>query len=221
MGSSRSRITPDSSRRSIGRPLLVAAVVVVAAVAILAFALLSGGGPSGTSYTCEERLQPQPGASVANPIVTPNLGNNHVRTGSSIDYPVCPPASGPHYNERGVAPIPPRFYAADARVGPANWIHNLEHGFVVALYRCVDGVCPSDDELSELRSFVLNGPSTPSAAACGYQSKVLAARFDELSTPFALLAWDRVLLLDEFDGAVAQDFARRWIETTAREPNAC
>jgi hypothetical protein len=28
-------------------------------------------------------------------------------------------------------------------------------------------------------------------------------------------------LLDEFDASVAQDFARRWIDTTAREPNAC
>src|SRR5688500_15253752 len=98
--------------------MLLVGVIVVAAVAILAFALLSGGGPSGTSYTGEERMQPQLGTSAANPIVTPNLGNSHVRTGSNIDYPVCPPASGPHYNERGVAPIPPRFYAADAGVGP-------------------------------------------------------------------------------------------------------
>jgi hypothetical protein len=201
--------------------LLVAGVLVVAAVAVVAFALLSSGGPGATSYTCDELMQPQKGASPANPIVTPNLGADHVTTGSNVEYPVCPPASGPHYNERGAAPLPPRFYAADGSVGPGNWLHNLEHGFVVALYRCVDGVCPSDDQLSELRSFVLNGPSTPTAAACGYQSKVLAARFDDLSTPFAMLAWDRVLLLDELDAAVALDFAGRWIETTAREPNAC
>jgi hypothetical protein len=201
--------------------MLLVGVLVVAAVGVLAFALLSGSGSAAASYTCEQLMQPQAGTSPANPIVTPNLGNNHVATRSNIDYPVCPPASGPHYNERGVAPLPPRFYAADAGVGPANWIHNLEHGFAIVLYRCVDGVCPSEDVLSELRSFVLNGPSTPSAAACGYQSKVLAARFDEMATSFALLAWDRVLLRDEFDASVAQDFARRWIDTTAREPNAC
>ena len=201
--------------------MLLVGVLVVAAVALVSFALLSGGGQSGGSYTCQELMQPQQDASPANPIVTPNLGINHVATRSKIDYPVCPPASGPHYNERGVAPLPPRFYAANAGVVPGNWIHNLEHGFVVALYRCVDGTCPSDDELSGLRSFLLNGPSTPSATACGYQSKVLAARFDDMATPFALLAWDRVLLLDDFDVSVAQDFASRWIETTAREPNGC
>jgi hypothetical protein len=201
--------------------MLLVGVLVVAAVAVVSFALLSGGGQTGGSYTCQELLQPQQGASPANPIVTPNLGINHVTTGAKVDYPLCPPASGPHYNERGVAPLPPRFYAADARVGPGNWIHNFEHGFVIALYRCVDGVCPSEDQLSELRSFVLNGPSTPSAAACGYQSKVLAARFDDMATPFALLAWERVLLLDAFDASVAQDFASRWIETTAREPTLC
>jgi hypothetical protein len=201
--------------------MLLVAVLVVAAVAVVSFALLSGGGPSGGSYTCQQLMQPQEGASPANPIVTPNLSYDHVPTGSDIDYPVCPPASGPHYNERGVAPLPPRFYAADAGVGPANWIHNLEHGFVVALYRCADGVCPPEDQLSEIRSFILNGPTTPSATRCGYQSKVLAARFDDMATPFALLAWDRVLLLDQFDAAVARDFASRWIDTTAREPNGC
>lgn len=201
--------------------MVAVGVLVVAAVAVVAFALLSGGGPSGGSYSCQELMQPQQGASPANPVVTPNLGIGHVAAGSNVEYPVCPPASGPHYNARGVAPLPPRFYAADAAVGPGNWVHNLEHGFVVALYRCVDGTCPPDDQLSELRSFVLNGPSTPSAAACGYQSKVLAAQFDDMATPYALLAWDRVLLLDDFEASVAQDFAQRWIETTAREPNLC
>ncbi len=201
--------------------MLVAGLLAVAAVAVVGFALLSGGGQGVGSYTCAQLQQPQQGASAANPIVTPNLGNRHVATGSNVDYPVCPPASGPHYNARGVAPLAPGFYTAEAGFGPGSWVHNLEHGFAVVLYRCVDGTCPSSDELNEIRSFVLNGPSTPSAVACGYQSKVLAARFDDMATPFALLAWDRLLLLDEFDPAVAQDFAQRWIETTGPERNAC
>ena len=83
---------------------------------------------------------------------------------------------------------------------------------MVALYRCPDGQCPSNDVLSELREFVLNGPPTETATACGFSSKVLAARFDDMATPFALVAWDRVLLLDTFDASVGIDFARRWLE---------
>ena len=42
-------------------------------------------------------------------------------------------------------------------------------------------------------------------------------RFDDMATPFALVAWDRVLLLDSFVEADALSFARTWIDTTARE----
>lgn len=220
-GSTRTRAATRPSERRLPGPLLLAGVLAVAVIAVVGFGLLSGGGPSVGSYTCEQLLQPQQGATAANPIVTPNLGNTHVRTGSNTEYPVCPPASGPHYNERGVGPLAPGFYTAGAGFGPGSWVHNLEHGFVVVLFRCADGTCPSDDELNEIRSFVLNGPSTPSAVACGYQSKVLAARFDDMATPFALLAWDRVLLLDSFDPPVALDFAQRWIETTGPEKNSC
>ncbi len=199
-------------------PVVIIALVAVAAVIVLGIGLF---GAAASPYACAAELQPQAGATVEDPTVTPDLGNEHVPVGTKVDYASCPPASGPHYAESGIAPVAPGFFDPGARVGPGNWIHNLEHGFVVALYRCIDGTCPSDDELNALRRFILNGPSTPTATACGYQSKVIAARFDDMATPFALLAWQRVLLLDTFDDAAALDFASRWIETTAREPNAC
>lgn len=109
--------------------------------------------------------------------------------------------------------------AADQR--RAGFGDNLEHGYVVALYRCDGGSCPSEADLIALRSFADNGPPSASATACGYRSKVVVARFDEMAAPFAVLAWDRALLLDTFDPSVAGDFAGRWIEATAPEPNAC
>ena len=144
--------------------------------------------------------------------MTADEGRNHVEVGTAIGYASCPPASGRHYSSAGIAPLRPAFYDPGARIGPGNWVHNLEHGFVVALYRCEDGQCPSADALSALRQFVLNGPPSETATRCGYSSKVLAARFDDMSTPFALVAWDHVLLLDTFDPAIGLDFARRWIE---------
>jgi hypothetical protein len=204
--------------RRLFTPVVLVGVLVIAVVGVVVVGLFGSGGPR---YACGDLLQPQPGATVENPFVTPDLGAGHVATDSRIEYASCPPASGRHYNQARVAPLPPQFYGPDARVGPGNWLHNLEHGFAVALYRCVDGTCPTDDELNEIRQFVLNGPSTPAAVACGYPSKVLAARFDDMATPFALLAWNRALLLEEFDAGTAIDFAERWIEATALEPNSC
>jgi hypothetical protein len=181
-------------------------------------AVLAGGSGSG-SYTCGQELQP--GGSSEDGQVTADLGRGHVTTGSPLSYLFCPPTSGTHYSEVGVAPARPGFYKADADIGPGSWVHNLEHGYVVVLYRCPDGVCPSEDVLAEIRRFVNNGPQTPAAANCGIKTKILAARFDRIATPFALLTWDRALLVDTFDIDVANTFASRWMEKNAPEPTNC
>jgi hypothetical protein len=210
----------STGERRVFGPAVLVALLVVGAIVVLGVALI---GAPASPYACASQLQPQANATVENPIVTPDEGQGHVRLGTTTEYASCPPASGPHYIESGgVAPLRPAFYDPGARIGPGNWVHNLEHGFVVALYRCTDGQCPSNDVLSEFREFVLNGPPTERATACGYQSKVLAARFDDMATPFALVAWDHVLLLDAFDSAVGVDFARRWLEQPELpEANRC
>jgi len=188
-------------------------------IGVMAFAFI--GSATARDYSCAELLTPPPGASAANGFATESLGSQHVTVGTTIRYGFCPPTSGGHYSAQGAGPLRPGFYGPDADAGPGGWVHNLEHGFVVALYSCGNGACPSEAELAALRSFAANGPPTQSAAACGYRSKVLVARFDDLSTPYALVAWDRALLLDTFDPGVARDFASRSIEATAPEPNAC
>lgn len=209
MGRTRPITTGTTGERRLLGPAVLIAVVVVGAIAVLGVGLFSS---SGSPYACASQLQPQANATVENPIVTPNQGAAHVEVGTATEYTSCPPASGPHYSASGIAPLRAGFYDPGARVGPGNWVHNLEHGYVVALYRCPDGECPSEEVLGDLRQFVFNGPPTETATRCGYQSKVLAARFDDMAAPFALLTWDRVLLLDTFDVAQALEFAERWIE---------
>jgi hypothetical protein len=187
-------------------------------IAVVVVAVVAGGGGSAR-YTCGQELQA--GGSPEDGQVTADMGRGHVTTGSQLSYLFCPPTSGTHYSEAGVAPARPGFYKPDADIGPGSWVHNLEHGYVVALYRCPDGVCPSEDVLAELRRFVNNGQQTAAAANCGIRTKILAARFDQIATPFALLTWDRALLLDTFDIEVANTFANRWMEKNAPEPNNC
>ena len=195
---------------------IVAAIAI--GIVVIVGAVVAGGGGSGR-YSCGRQLQP--GGSPEDGQVTADLGRGHVATGTQLSYLFCPPTSGSHYAEVGVAPARPGFYGADAAIGPGSWVHNLEHGYVVVLYRCPDGVCPSEDDLADVRRFVNNGPQTAVASSCGIKTKILAARFDDMATPFALITWDRALLVDTFDIDVANTFAQRWMEKGAPELNNC
>jgi hypothetical protein len=100
-------------------------------------------------------------------------------------------------------------------------VHNLEHGYIVALYRCPnDQDCPSDAELAEMRRFFDEAPTSAFAPNC--PDKVIVARFDQMQTRFALLAWGRALLLDDFDVDTAKTFAQQWMDHEAvPERGAC
>ncbi|HET9852982.1 MAG TPA: DUF3105 domain-containing protein [Candidatus Limnocylindrales bacterium] len=189
-------------------------------VLVVVGALVAGGGSSGR-YACGQLLAP--GGTTEDGQVTDDMGRQHVQPGTTLSYRFCPPTSGTHYQtQAGVSPARPGFYGPDADIGPGNWVHNLEHGYAVALYRCENGVCPSDEVLAEVRRFVNNAPQTPGAQRCGIRAKVVATRFDDMSTPFAVLTWDRALLLQAWDVDDALAFAQRWMENAvAPEPSFC
>ena len=74
---------------------------------------------------------------------------NHVPTGTPVDYTTAPPAFGAHWNEAGVAPAPfdRKFYTEDDRPELESLVHNLEHGYTILWY---DDTL-SDDEVSDIR----------------------------------------------------------------------
>ena len=55
----------------------------------------------------------------------------------------------------------------------------------------------------------------PDSGNASCPTKVVVARFDQMETPFALLAWGRALLLDEFDIDTALTFAEQWTDHDA------
>jgi hypothetical protein len=139
--------------------------------------------------------------------------NNHheLNAQATIDYAYCPPASGTHWNIAGLGPIPRNFYGPEVEKPPGGWVHDLEHGFLVAAYSCKNG-CPSADELAALKQWMDSVPSTPGAVKCQVPNKVLVVRFDAMATKYAFLVWDRALLMDKFDPATATEFANQWID---------
>ena len=64
-----------------------------------------------------------------------------------------------------------------------------------------------------MQAFYDQAPDSGTAAC---PTKVVVARFDQMEKPFALLAWGRALLLDEFDLDTALTFAQQWTNHDVR-----
>jgi hypothetical protein len=160
--------------------------------------------------------EPEPTARLG--FTTSILGANHIlNPNEPIEYGFCPPTSGDHYNVAGRGPIRAAVYPRTQEQSPGGWVHNLEHGWVVALYRCTGpDDCPSDAEMAQMQQFFDESPST---TTCPKQ--VLVARFDDMETRFAYLAWGRALLTDEFNLDTGLLFAQQWIDAFAPENATC
>jgi hypothetical protein len=177
--------------------------VVVAAIGLVgAFVFLGASQPTyacSTEWVPDPTSSPAPGASPRLGYVQPDMGRLH-DVKSPQRYTYCPPASGTHLSARGAGPIQPGFYGPSDATQPQGWLHNLEHGSLVVLYRCRDGDdgC-SESAQQEMRQLYSQFPPTP---VCGLQRGTIGpviARFDEMAYPYAAVVWNRVLPLDSFD----------------------
>jgi hypothetical protein len=148
---------------------------------------------------------------------TADLGRQHVLDpNATLQYGYCPPASGEHFAIQNVGPIRSALYPPSAgEKSPGGWVHNLEHGFVVVLYRCPSatpgsGDCISAADLQMLQQYYDDNEGKSGISQC--PNKTVVARFDSMSTPFAILAWDRVLLIDHLDLDTLNTFTQQWLD---------
>jgi hypothetical protein len=182
----------------------------------------SGSAAPSASPTASPTAPPPPTPRLG--FTTTIQGNTHVSGGTVVNYGFCPPTSGDHINAPPRGPIPAQFYGPNEEKAPNGWVHNLEHGYVALLYRCPGGAagaegCPSQAELDQMRQWFDTAPA-PTKATC--PKKVLVGRFDEMDTRFALVAWGRAFLFDEFNLDTALTFAQQWMEHDAvPEPSSC
>ena len=107
-----------------------------------------------------------------------------------------------------MGPIPARVYGPNDNVVPDGWVHNLEHGGLVVLYR------GADVDVSALQALYAAMPLSP---VCGFPPggqapSPVIARFDQMAWPFAALVWDRVLPLETLDQAAILDLYKRYGE---------
>jgi len=217
-----------AGRRDRARPLarpsafqryrtIILAAAVLAVLAVVGAGLFSAA--TEPAYACTTIWEPSPTASPregASPLpgyVQPDMGFGHVTTGTKLTYTYCPPASGKHYNGPGAGPIQARLYGPDDTVIPEGWVHNLEHGGLVILYK---GAQVDEAALRALFDAV------PPSPVCGFEPGgaspgPVIARFDDMAWPFAAVVWGRVLPLQTLDQQAILDFYQTFGERTNPE----
>lgn len=182
----RQRIAEQGRRKARLRGRLTLAGIVVLATAILAAGAVLLGPTLGNLN------KPPIGRSV------PNEGQTHVNQGDAVTYRENPPASGSHYptwTRAGVYTDP---------VASGNWLHSLEHGYVVVLYNC-PADCP--ELLGQLRSFYDAAPKSKYGA-----QKLVITAFKDMPNQVTAIAWTRKLELDSFDGDQLMAFYRAYVD---------
>ena len=159
-------------------------VVAIAAVAVGLIFVQS----TQAAYTCSIEFNPSPtpspspGESFRLGFAQDNMGAIH-QVSRPQRYTFCPPASGNHYNQPGVlGPIVPRVYGPNDNVGPPNWIHNLEHGAVVVLYRG-DSPGATDAGQALFKTFYNSFPTSPICQFPPGRLSPVIARFDDMKWP--------------------------------------
>lgn len=150
--------------------------------ALLALATGCGGPASPT---------PIPTEGLGTPV--PNEGWAHVPEGTPASYRHNPPASGPHY------PVWLRYEEYATAVARPYWVHNLEHGAVVFLYR-------PDAPAEVVRAVTEAYRSLPNDPLCGHKRALLTPD-PVLDGPFAIVAADFVLEASAVDTQSALSFA--------------
>jgi Protein of unknown function (DUF3105) len=132
-------------------------------------------------------LVASPAVSSAQGRQIPNEGQQHIPNDTSGVYKApYPPTSGQHWGN-----IWADWEMYDHPIPPEVFVHNLEHGGIVLLYRC-DAPCP--DVVAQLRDLYRTFPKAKNAKV-----KMVVAPDPKIRTPFAILAWTWIDELPAFD----------------------
>jgi hypothetical protein len=158
----------------------------------------SSVGPSAAPAGSGATQAPAPTATAPG-YVEPDMGHVHENNqGAKITYTWCPPASGRHYPAPG-GPIRAGFYGPSDSTVPGGWVHNLEHGAIVLLYKCPGPGC-EDAGQTELQALLGRWPDSPICKLPpGGNVTPVITRFDDMPYNYAALVWDYVLPMASID----------------------
>jgi hypothetical protein len=181
----------DQQRRK--RMLWLAGIIVVVAALIIGVLFLM---PHGVSAQMRQ--------------VTTETGT-HVDEGSPLTYAHRPPSSGMHY---GTLPQPEEYRMYDTPLTPGRWVHMLEHGAVVVLYRpdLCDDAC-----VEQLGKFY---DSAPRSSLVGVRHLTITP-YQDMDHAIAVVAWGYIDEMDQVDlDRIMADFKSKVDASSAPERGA-
>jgi len=167
--------------------------------------LVAACGNGQSTPTTQFAIAPSPtaldGAGTGLGHAVSDEGGGHVAEGTDVTYKNDPPASGPHYNRV------PDYNVYTEVVPPEYWVHNLEHGAIVVLYRCPRGQQECPGVTAQLQQLYRAAPPSKFGNV-----KMVAAQYPTLRTPLAMLAWNRVDELQTVDQERMLTFYRTYVD---------
>jgi hypothetical protein len=160
-------------------------------LALVLLAVVAAGGCGGAGPA---PLPAQPSVACALSVTSvPSEGWVHVAVGSTINYAHNPPASGPHY------PVWAHWGIHTSAVPRGYWVHNLEHGGIVFLYR-------PDAPSAVVSALTDTFRALPNDPTCGHPRALLTPD-PQIMTPIAVVAANWVLSGDCVDPQAIVSFA--------------
>lgn len=124
-------------------------------------------------------------------------GNQHVDEGTQITYQTYPPSTGSHY------PSTAKYGFSETPLQAGNFVHNLEHGSVVIYYKSD----VSEEVKQQLRDTYTRLPAAKYGAV-----KLVITPYDNMDTPIAIAAWDRLYKMNEYNYDEIQTFYITWVD---------
>jgi len=135
----------------------------------------------------------------------------HVDEGAPVTYSHRPPSSGMHW---GTVPQPQEYRMYDTPLSPGRWVHMLEHGAVVVLYRpdLCDDAC-----VQQLGNFYDNAPKSN---LVGIRHLAITP-YQDMDHAIAVVAWGYVDEMDQVDqDRIMADFKSKVDAPSAPERGA-
>lgn len=196
----------EDDGRDLPTGLIAIAVVGLIAVGVVAYlTLFAGGNGGGDVDGLEGQPLPENGnESLLSDVQTfPSEGNDHVASGTDIDYNTIPPTSGPHYDR----PASAGYYTETPPLG--DLVHSLEHGAVVIYY---DPARTSPAANESLRKFTQEHTGT-------WKSVIVAPNPRENpESAYVLTAWRHMLRMDSYDKRTVRAFLAEYLGRGPENP---
>lgn len=118
-------------------------------------------------------------------------GGGHVTVDTPLVYKHYPPSSGKHYDTAQPAGI------NKTEVPEGNWVHSLEHGYIVVLLRCNGTSC--DETYRQLQDLFERGLPKSKFGNVKFIATPYGHAYTAGDAPITLVAWNYEAKLQGFD----------------------